>query len=191
MKRKVALAVGIPLVCASILCSCKQVQSDSAVTETDSVDRNSSSVIIYDTSEDLNLTDIYNQYNAGELTYEEVGKKLSAYKQMDGDSSEVTDLKKKTNKLKGSKKVFEVAQKAEESGDKKTAYLNYSYVIEEDSNYEVANNRKNEIASQNYNELAEKATESYNQKKYQDALNYIGQAYYYENNDNYLSLIHI
>ena len=61
MKRKVALAVGIPLVCASILCSCKQAQADSAVTETDSVDKNSSSVIIYDTSEDLNITDIYNQ----------------------------------------------------------------------------------------------------------------------------------
>ena len=191
MKRKVALAVGIPLVCASILCSCKQVQSDSAVTETDSVDRNSSSVIIYDASEDLNLTDIYNQYNAGELTYEEVSKKLSAYKQMHGDSSELADIKKKVNKLKGSKKVFEVAQKAEESGDEKTAYLNYLYVIEEDSNYEVANSRKNEIASQNYNELAEKATESYNQKKYQDALNYIGQAYYYENNDNYALLLQI
>ena len=114
-------------------------------------------MIIYDASEDLNLTDIYNQYNAGELTYKEVSKKLSAYKQMHGDSSELADIKKKVNKLKGSKKVFEVAQKAEESGDEKTAYLNYLYVIEEDSNYEVANSRKNEIASQNYNELRGKS----------------------------------
>ena len=58
MKRKFALAVGVPLVCASILCSCKQVQADSAVTEADSIDKNSSSAIIYDASEDLNLTDI-------------------------------------------------------------------------------------------------------------------------------------
>ena len=191
MKRKVALAVGISLVCASILCSCKQIQADSAVAETDSVDKNSSSAIIYDTNEDLNLRDIYNQYNAGQLTYDEVSKKLSAYKQAFGNTTELTDMKKNVNKLKGSKKVFEIAQKADASGDEKTAYLNYSYVIEEDSNYEVANNRKHEIASQNYNELMAKAAESYNQKKYQDALDYAGQAYYYENDDDYALLLQI
>ena len=191
MKRKFALAVGVPLVCASILCSCKQVQADSAVTEADSIDKNSSSAIIYDASEDLNLTDIYNEYNEGQLTYEEVSKKLSAYKQAFGDTTELTDMKKNVNRLKGSKKVFEIAQKADASGDEKTAYLNYSYVIEEDSNYEVASNRKNEIASQNYNELMAKATESYNQKKYPDALDYAGQAYYYENDDNYALLLQI
>ena len=191
MKYKIGLVISMSLMCASVLYRCEKAQPSSVMTVTKSVEKSSSSVIVYETDDNFNLTDIYNHYNAGELTYEEVSKKLSAYKQAYGESSELSDIKKKVNKLKGSKKVFEIAQKAEESGDEKTAYLNYSYVIEEDSNYEVANNRKNEIASQNYNELAAKATESYNQKKYQDALNYIGQAYYYENNDDYTLLLQI
>lgn len=191
MKCKIVLAIGMSLMCASVLYGCERAQFSVMATESKSVEESVSSVIVYETDINFNLTGIYNQYNAGELTYEEVGKKLSAYKQAYGDSSELTDIKKKVNKLKGSKKVFEVAQKAEESGDEKTAYLNYSYVIEEDSNYEVASNRKSEIASQNYNELMAKATESYNQKKYQDALDYVGQAYYYENDDDYALLLQI
>lgn len=191
MKCKIGLVISMSLVCASVFYGCEKAQPNSMATYATTVEKSVSSAIEYETDINFNLSDIYNQYNAGELTYEEVGKKLSAYKQAYGDSAELADIKKKINKLKGSKKVFEVAQKAEESGDEKTAYLNYLYVIEEDSNYEVSNNRKNEIASQNYNELAAKATESYNQKKYQDALNYIGQAYYYENNDNYALLLQI
>ena len=121
------------------------------------------------------ITDIFDKYYDEKISYEEAAKRISIYKNAKVIAKNYNDTYKKINSLYTSRCSFEEAKKAESNNDFKTAITKYKLVIQDDKNYDSA---QNSIEKLKVNYKAEKLSEAENfveNRKITEAINVLNE----------------
>lgn len=95
------------------------------------------------------LENLIEQYNNDAISEETVKKQFDAYKEMIGATSTFSEAEKKLDALKESKSSFEKGVQLQNEGNATDAYKKFSGVIENDTNYPVAQSYMFTIKEQN------------------------------------------
>lgn len=187
MKRKITLAVGSTLLCASILSGCASATPvDKYLRSFDKGDSEAASQIyseeIKDSAEDKEalqtklkerMDSIYEDFKAGKITSDEAKEKLKSYKEYDTSSVYAFTTINKVTTLQKSKDAYSDAEKAENDGNLADAITNYKSVIEDDPNHETAQAKVLQLSETYTETMKAQAQQEADSKDYDRAINTI------------------
>lgn len=161
MKRKVVIALCSSLMCVVMLASCGNLSSEiieamqaGDVTKAQQL-YNKKAAGNTNIEKDIEeaassiLENLIEQYNNDAISEESVEKQFDAYKEMIGLTHTFSDAEKKLDALKESKNSFEKGVQLQNEGNAPDAYKKFSSVIENDTNYPVAQSYMSTIKAQN------------------------------------------
>lgn len=126
---------------------------------------------------------IYSDFLGGKMSYDDASKKINVYKQYDSSQKYADEISIKVNKLSDSRNAFDSAKKFEENNEYVKAIQEYSNVIEEDPNYEVASQKTISLKETYKKQLLEEADGYAKEKKYSKAISSIETAIDYIGED--------
>ena len=117
----------------------------------------------------------YDQYNNGEISYEQASEKLDKFRELaDGSEaqSKIDEQENELIELRASKYAFDAAGQSMTDGNYETALSQYERVIEKDTNYEAAQTGI-DTAGQKYLETVHEQGKAYvDDGDYQKAIKY-------------------
>ena len=120
---------------------------------------------------------LYDDLNSGKVSSAEAQAFASTVYSMDMDSSSYTrKILSKLNDLILSKQAYEDAMDAVAGEDYLTAYMLLQNVIEEDSNYETASSKMNEIVNDGMRSLNQEIDDAVAAKEFQKAIDLVNEA---------------
>ena len=120
---------------------------------------------------------LYDDLNSGKVSSAEAQAFASTVYSMDMDSSSYTrKILSKLNDLILSKQAYEDAMDAVAGEDYLTAYMLLQNVIEEDSNYETASSKMNEIVNDGMRSLNQEIDDTVAAKEFQKAIDLVNEA---------------
>lgn len=120
---------------------------------------------------------LYDDLNSGKVSSAEAQAFSSTVYSMDMDSSSYTrKILSKLNDLILSKQAYEDAMDAVAGEDYLTAYMLLQSVIEEDSNYETASSKMNEIVNDGMRSLNQEIDDAVAAKDFQKAIDLVDEA---------------
>lgn len=121
------------------------------------------------------LEKTYDQYNNGEISYEQASEKLDKFRELaDGSEaqSKIDEQENELIELRASKYAFDAAGQSMTDGNYETALSQYERVIEKDTNYEAAQTGI-DTAGQKYLETVHEQGKAYvDDGDYQKAIKY-------------------
>lgn len=187
MKRKITLAVGSTLLCASILSGCASATPvDKYLRSFDKGDSEAASQIyseeIKDNAEDKEalqtklkerMDSIYEDFKSGKITSDEAKEKLKSYKEYDTSSVYAFTTINKVTTLQKSKDAYSDAEKAENDGNLADAITNYKSVIEDDPNHEAAQAKVLQLSETYTETMKAQAQQEADSKDYDSAISTI------------------
>lgn len=131
---------------------------------------------------------LYDDLNSGKVSSAEAQAFASTVYSMEMDSSSYTQkILSKLNDLIVSKQVYEDAMDAVAGEDYLTAYMLLQNVIEEDSNYETASSKKDEIISDGMRSLNQEIDDAVAVKDFQKAIDLVDEAISLWGNNEFLA----
>ena len=131
---------------------------------------------------------LYDDLNSGKVSSAEAQAFASTVYSMDMDSSSYTrKILSKLNDLILSKQAYEDAMDAVAGEDYLTAYMLLQNVIEEDSNYETASSKMNEIVNDGMRSLNQEIDDAVAAKEFQKAIDLVNEAISLWGNNEFLA----
>ena len=131
---------------------------------------------------------LYDDLNSGKVSSAEAQAFASTVYSMDMDSSSYTrKILSKLNDLILSKQAYEDAMDAVAGEDYLTAYMLLQNVIEEDSNYETASSKMNEIVNDGMRSLNQEIDDAVAAKEFQKAIDLVNEAFSLWGNNEFLA----
>ena len=119
---------------------------------------------------------IYSDFLCEKLSYDDASKDLDVYKQYDSSKKYADEIAIKLNDLKESRDAFISAQKYEGSNEYVKAIQEFSKVIKEDPNYEVASEKAISLKDTYKKQLLDEADRYAKEEKYSKAISTIETA---------------
>lgn len=116
---------------------------------------------------------ILERFNSGEMEYQEAKDQLGEFASY--AVGEIVEIETQLENLNESKQHYANAQSSEASKDWEKAIEEYKEVKENDSNYETAQEKQEELKGKYKTDLIEKVNSFCNEGKYQEALNLLTQ----------------
>lgn len=122
------------------------------------------------------IDDIYQKYFDEEMSYEDAIRQIEATEQYSDSLSNLSSVKSNINELNYSRNAFNEAQTKEESEKYVDAYKDYRKVIEDDPNYDVAQEKIVDLTTKVIVEYKQLAADAANENNYTSAISYIDAA---------------
>lgn len=119
---------------------------------------------------------IYNEFEQGKIEYKDALDGLSVYKKSNVVSAYCKEVQGNIESLNSSRRAFEEGKKLEQEDDIPGAINKYKTVSKLDSNYDVAQNKIDNLSESYKSQLLADAENYANNKEYDEAIQKIGEA---------------